>query len=134
MPRPVARSWEVITALPNGYFGGDLNPFEIAVFAQIIEKQFSYQLFGIGADLLGFVRLGDTNPEQAATFADFLMHTFEIGLASANDEDADHPINWRAYFAPQIIDCLLNQDVVFISYTENDFENWREDLDLRDIV
>lgn len=118
---PVQKSWELVAALPNGYFGGDLDPYENLVLAQLIEQDFSYQLFGIGAELLGFVRQNDITPEEAQAFADFLMRFFSTEGASSDDQ----PIGWKAYFGPQIVDHLLKQPYVFISYSENGFENWR---------
>ncbi|OWW23322.1 hypothetical protein B4Q04_20990 [Zobellia sp. OII3] len=53
---PVEKSYEAICAFPNGYFSCDLNPFENYVLAKRLYDKYGYELFGIGASLLGFVK------------------------------------------------------------------------------
>ncbi len=54
MKVPVKHHYESIYAFPNGYFSDDLNPFEVFLYAKHMEEHFGYQLFGIGAQYLGF--------------------------------------------------------------------------------
>jgi hypothetical protein len=56
MEVPVTKSYEAIMAFPNGYFNGDLNPFENYFLCKVLEEEFSYALFGIGASTLAFYR------------------------------------------------------------------------------
>ncbi|MBO0590493.1 hypothetical protein I2486_03650 [Cellulophaga sp. E16_2] len=53
---PVQKSYEVICAFPNGYFDGDLNPFENYILAKRLHEKYGYELFGVGASLLGFIK------------------------------------------------------------------------------
>jgi len=52
---PVKNSYEAIAGFPNGYFSCDLNPFENYALAKLLSEKYGYELFGIGASLIGFV-------------------------------------------------------------------------------
>jgi hypothetical protein len=52
---PVKNSYEAIAGFPNGYFSSDLNPFENYALAKLLFEKYGYELFGIGASLIGFV-------------------------------------------------------------------------------
>lgn len=53
---PVEKPYEGICGFPNGYFESDLNPFENYALAKYLFEKYNFELFGIGASLLGFVR------------------------------------------------------------------------------
>ena len=44
-----------IAGFPNGYFSSDLNPFENYALAKLLFEKYGYELFGIGASLIGFL-------------------------------------------------------------------------------
>lgn len=53
---PVEKPYEGICGFPNGYFSSDLNPFENYALAKHLFEEYNFELFGIGASLLGFIR------------------------------------------------------------------------------
>ncbi len=53
---PVRTSPEAIAAYPNGYFVDDLNPFQNYILSKQMLDGFGFNLFGIGATYLGFMR------------------------------------------------------------------------------
>ena len=53
---PVEKPYEGICGFPNGYFSSDLNPFENYALAKHLFEKYNFELFGIGASLLGFFR------------------------------------------------------------------------------
>jgi len=52
---PVEKPYEGICGFPNGYFSSDLNPFENYALAKHLFEKYNFELFGIGASLLGFI-------------------------------------------------------------------------------
>lgn len=58
-----------ISAFPNGYFSCDLNPFENYVLAKHLEQSYGYELFGLGASLIGFKRKNPLAADQAESVA-----------------------------------------------------------------
>ena len=53
---PVDSAADAIAAFPNGYFHGDLNPFQTHALARYLEAQHGFALFGVGSRFLGFRR------------------------------------------------------------------------------
>lgn len=53
---PVSAAAETLIAFPNGYFSGDYTPFENYRLAEFLDKEFGFELFGIGAAYIGFMR------------------------------------------------------------------------------
>lgn len=53
---PVEKSYEGICGFPNGYFSSDLNPFENYALSKHLFEKYGFELFGIGASFLGFIR------------------------------------------------------------------------------
>lgn len=53
---PVEKCYEGICGLPNGYFQSDLDPFENYALAKYLFEKYDFELFGIGASFLGFIR------------------------------------------------------------------------------
>ena len=62
---PVEKSYEGILGFPNGYFEGDLNPFENYALAKFLLEKYDFELFGIGASFLGFIRNGRLKEDKA---------------------------------------------------------------------
>ncbi len=62
---PVEKSYQGIFGFPNGYFASDLDPFENYALAKYLFEKYEYELFGIGASLLGFIRKESLAIEQA---------------------------------------------------------------------
>jgi hypothetical protein len=56
---PVEKAYEGICGFPNGYFESDLNPFENYALAKHLFEKYNFELFGIGASFLGFIRNGN---------------------------------------------------------------------------
>ncbi|AZA98513.1 hypothetical protein EG359_02335 [Chryseobacterium joostei] len=56
---PVEKSYEAMCGFPNGYFESDLNPFENYALAKHLFENYNFELFGIGASFLGFIRNGN---------------------------------------------------------------------------
>lgn len=70
---PVARPCEALCAFPNGYFTDDLTPMENFAVAQRFEALYGYELFGVGATYIGFLKRRDlTIPEMRAFAEDIL--------------------------------------------------------------
>lgn len=61
---PVEKSYQGIFGFPNGYFASDLNPFENYALAKYLLEKYDYELFGVGASLLGFIRKDVLAKEQ----------------------------------------------------------------------
>lgn len=77
---PVEKSYEGICAFPNGYFSSDLNPFENYALAKQLFEKFDFELFGIGASLLGFIRtekLEENKLKELIADLSKLYHTTE---------------------------------------------------------
>lgn len=53
---PVEKSYEGICGFPNGYFQSDLDPFENYALSKHLFEKYNFELFGIGASFLGFIR------------------------------------------------------------------------------
>jgi hypothetical protein len=53
---PVEKTYHGICGFPNGYFQSDLNPFENYALAKHLFEKYNFELFGIGASFLGFIR------------------------------------------------------------------------------
>lgn len=69
---PVKQSPEAIAAYPNGYFEDDLNPFQNYILSKQILDRFGFDLFGIGATYLGFMRDKMISKNEASQIGLFL--------------------------------------------------------------
>ena len=79
---PVSESAQMLSTFPNGYFSSDLDPFENFVLSKYLSDNFQYELFGIGASLIAFVRDEPLNAQQLAKLTDCLSQFYHI-----SDED-----------------------------------------------
>lgn len=121
---PVSHSWELVAVMPNGYWAGDLSPTENALFSAVMERKFGYRLFGIGSNLLGFVRDGHYSSEQAQALADWLMDVFKAD--DAEDDDGNTVNHARAQICREIVPLIERLPYLFVSYSENAFELFGE--------
>lgn len=77
---PVEKPYEGICGFPNGYFESDLNPFENYALAKYLFENYHFELFGIGASFLGFIRnekLEENNLKELITDLSKLYNTTE---------------------------------------------------------
>jgi hypothetical protein len=100
---PVEKSYEAICGFPNGYFSGDLNPFENYALAKHLFEKYEYELFGIGASLIGFIKNSVLDEDKAEDLMD--------DLASLYDSEKDLFRN--------LVQSIKEKKYLFLKYTEN---------------
>ena len=74
---PVEKPYQGISGFPNGYFASDLNPFENYALAKYLFEKYDYELFGIGASFLGFIRNDSLVKEQAKEIISDLAELYD---------------------------------------------------------
>lgn len=99
---PVEKPYEGLTGFPNGYFSADFSPFENYALSKHLFEKYNFELFGIGASFLGFIRnepLKDN--ELKALLADLakLYNTTESEFQ-------------------KLADIIKNKNHLFLRYTE----------------
>lgn len=101
---PVKMCYETIYAFPNGYFGDDLSPAENYIVAKRFEEYYGFNLIGIGATYLGFIKTKPLSNEQKKSFYDDLYALYNVtdGIKE----------NFEKIFES----ILATQDVFFIRY------------------
>lgn len=57
---------DLLANIPNGYFDGDLDPFQCHAVARRLSERHGYMLFGIGASALGFLSVGGSAERDSA--------------------------------------------------------------------
>ncbi|BBP64489.1 hypothetical protein PHLH5_20300 [Pseudomonas sp. Cab53] len=81
---PVEQSYQALAAFPNGYFTCDLDPAQNFAVARHFALTHGYELIGVGASYLGYLRAEPPAPEEAlAVAADF------CALYNTRDEDRE---------------------------------------------
>lgn len=69
---PVAHGHEALAGFPNGYFSSDLGPLHNVAVARHLAQAHGYELVGVGAAYLGFLRATAADLQSArAVAADF---------------------------------------------------------------
>lgn len=101
---PVEKSYEAICGFPNGYFSCDLSPFENYAVAKLLNEKYDFELFGIGASLLGFIRKNEMSDEKAEELVADLMKLY-------NSEDVET--------ANKMLNLVKKQNHLFLKYTES---------------
>lgn len=101
---PVSRAWEMMAALPNGYFHGDFSPMENLILARHLEETFGYALFGIGASYIGFRRTSSFSPDRLGDLAAYVISLH----AASNEPD----LLWKVRMA------LEASDLLFLAYID----------------
>ena len=87
---------------PNGYFSSDLSPFENYALAKHFYEKYGFELMGIGASLLGFIRHGSLDQQQKIELCSDLAK-----LYNSDKNISDKLIN------------ILNNNFLFIKYTDS---------------
>jgi hypothetical protein len=75
---PVERSWDALFAFPNGYFTCDLGPAETHAVARHVCERHGYELLGIGASYLGFLRPTPASTDQVQAIAADLCRLYSV--------------------------------------------------------
>ena len=79
---PVQQSCQALAAFPNGYFTSDLDPAKNFAVACHFSEAHGYELMGVGASYIGFVRAEPPDTSLANVVAkDF------CALYNTSDED-----------------------------------------------
>lgn len=101
---PVASVADMIAAFPNGYFHGDLNPFQNHALARHLETGHDFALFGIGSRFLGFRREGPLSGGDAHRLAAALCGLYAEAPPAA---------------ARELAELLTGRDWLLFRYTES---------------
>lgn len=100
---PVTRSYEGICGFPNGYFHSDLDPFENYALAKHLFEKYGYELFGIGASFLGFIRSENLEPIAVQDLSADIAKLYD---AAENTFDP-------------LVALVQNKNHLFLKYTES---------------
>jgi hypothetical protein len=73
---PVNCAADGLISFPNGYFSGDYSPFENYRLAETLEKQFQFEVFGIGASYIGFMRTEPIIDDELDRLVSWLYRLF----------------------------------------------------------
>lgn len=76
---PVAHAHEALAAFPNGYFACDLGPVSNFAVARHLSDVHGYELIGVGAAYLGFLRATAPDAEAARAVAADLCALYNAG-------------------------------------------------------
>lgn len=101
---PVKSAADAIAAFPNGYFHGDLGPFQNHALARHLEAEYGLCLFGIGSRFLGFQREQPLSAESANRLAVELCGIYADAPDTATSELAT---------------LLTGRDWLLLRYTES---------------
>lgn len=99
----VEKSYEAFIGFPNGYFSSDLNPFENYALAKRLSEKYEYELFGIGASLLGFIRKNPIEKNQSQELVSDLIQLYN------SDQSMAH----------YLYEIVENSKILFLKYTES---------------
>ena len=67
---PVTHPSEALFGAPNGYFLGDLTPAQNFVLAEHLRINHAYELMGLGASLIDFIRADPADKDDVAAVLD----------------------------------------------------------------
>lgn len=101
---PVEFSYEAIYSFPNGYFSCDLSPFENYRLAEHLEKEYGFELFGIGASYISFTKGPDFDAQKIDMFLELLSKIY------LDNEDKEFIDFMRL--------SILNRGVLTLRYSE----------------
>lgn len=99
---PVDKPYEGLTGFPNDYFDADFSPFENYALSKHLFDTYNFELFGIGASFLGFIRnekLEDNELKALVTDLAKLYNTTESEFE-------------------KLADIIKNKKHLFLRYTE----------------
>lgn len=74
---PVTHAWEAVTAFPNGYFVGDFEPMDTVAISRHLEETYGYELFGIGAAYVGYLKRRPLDAAMASRLAAEILGLFD---------------------------------------------------------
>lgn len=100
---PVQESYYALSGFPNGYFSSDLDPFENYAVAKHLKDNYDYDLMGIGASLLGFIRTYPLTESEKENLVNDLLLLYEVEESLLD------------YFKKTI---SLQSNYLFLKYTE----------------
>jgi hypothetical protein len=103
---PAELACDALAALPNGYFTSDLNPRLNAAVARHFSQAHGYELMGVGASYLGFLR--ETPPGETAAHA---IATDFCALYNVSEEG-------RPAFIHIVTQAIANRPWLWLRYTE----------------
>lgn len=105
---PVERSWDALFAFPNGYFSCDLGPAETHAVARHFCEEHGYELLGIGASYLGFLRPAPASADQAQAIATDLCRLYSV-------TDEERQATMRAF-----AHAITGRDHLWVRYVDTD--------------
>lgn len=103
---PAERASDALAAFPNGYFTSDLGPGLNAAVARHFSQAHGYELMGVGASYLGFLR--ETPPDEPAAQA---IATDFCALYNVSDDA-------RGAFMIAVQQAIVNRQWLWLRYTE----------------
>ena len=99
---PVEKPYEGLTGFPNGYFDADLSPFENYALSKYLFETYNFELFGIGASFLGFIK----------------NEKLEDNKVKALIADLAKMYNTTASEFEKLAEIIKNKNHLFLRYTE----------------
>ncbi|UZE26218.1 hypothetical protein LOY67_12690 [Pseudomonas sp. B21-056] len=103
---PVEQACQALAAFPNGYFSCDLDPAQNFAVARHFSLAYGYELIGVGAAYLGFLRAEPPSPSiVSAVAADFCV------LYNTPDEN-------RQALVSAVTKALSGRTHLWLRYTE----------------
>ncbi|NRR92465.1 hypothetical protein HSX10_12880 [Winogradskyella undariae] len=99
---PVEQPYEGLTGFPNGYFDADFSPFENYALSKYLFETYNFELFGIGASFLGFIRNEPLKDNQLKTLVTDLAKLY-------NTTESEFE---------KLADIIKNKKHLFLRYTE----------------
>ncbi|WP_330960907.1 hypothetical protein [Photobacterium sp. 53610] len=108
---PVDHSPLALTALPNGYFGCDMEPNDIYEMSEYLRKTYGFEFYGIGASWLCYQKTKLLSHTEVNHFIDhFFTITSMEDDAIEYTEDPD--------IRQELQDIIESRDYLFLIYTE----------------
>jgi hypothetical protein len=95
---------DLLANIPNGYFAGDLNPFQCHAVARRLSERHGYVLWGIGASALGFLSVVDSGERDRDALVADLQELY-------GDKDS---ASWAG-----LVPLLRESSVLLLGYTED---------------
>ena len=95
---------DLLANIPNGYFEGDLDPFQCHAVARRLSERYGYALFGIGASALGFLSVIDSGERDWDALVADLQQLYEHRDSTA----------WEG-----LVPLLRESSVLLLGYTED---------------
>lgn len=104
---PVTHPSEALFGAPNGYFTGDLTPAHNFVLAEHLRLNHAYELMGLGANLIGFIRPEPADEDDVAAVLESVAWLY-CGWNDTSGEWHD-PV-------PGLMASIVGSRLLFLSY------------------